>query len=145
MYLQSLCLIPFVECSLDKYYYLLRCLVEEPLRLLQRAEWRAAARAAYAHCLLSQPLSDSLATPHGITMHLSEVFLEELHGVVGNDGVRCLRCVCCVRCGNYCASQGVCCECVRASTAQSFRAPLTTTPLVHSLHRRLCMIYCRPL
>ncbi|GAA5821175.1 hypothetical protein JCM10212_002576 [Sporobolomyces blumeae] len=73
---------------IDKFYMLIRRFVNAALRLLEREEWDLHAIELYNEVLTSPggPLHvESPKTPHSLTFHVADVFLDELERVASSS------------------------------------------------------------
>ncbi|XP_075398350.1 ribosomal RNA processing protein 1 homolog A isoform X2 [Tenrec ecaudatus] len=63
---------------LDKYYLLMRMVLNESLRALQMRDWEESHSAQLLKLLMTEILHPDSEAPHGVKNHFTEIFLEEL-------------------------------------------------------------------
>ncbi|XP_012860789.1 ribosomal RNA processing protein 1 homolog A isoform X2 [Echinops telfairi] len=63
---------------LDKYYLLMRMVLNESLRALQMRDWEESHSAQLLKLLMTEILHPDSQAPHGVKNHFTEIFLEEL-------------------------------------------------------------------
>lgn len=63
---------------LDKFYNLMRCVVQEAMAMLSKAHWKAQAVHAFLSMMEEKALDPSLAQVTGVTLHLVDYWIRDL-------------------------------------------------------------------